>query len=84
MPGRDRGALLEAIRRLPPDEQRELALEILREVHPASAAPTRREPPAAPDPRSASAMSLRGIAKTGQPLDDEALLEESRMERYGE
>lgn len=75
----DRKAVLEAVHRLPPEEQRELAREILQT---APAAP-RREPPAAPDPHSSSAMDLRGVAKTDQPLDDARLLDESRMERYG-
>lgn len=78
----DRKAILEAVHQLPPEEQRELAREILQTV---AAAPvtSRREPPAAPDPRTSSAVDLRGIAKTDAPLDDVRLLDESRMERYG-
>jgi len=72
----DRKMILEAIHQLPPDEQIEIAREILRTV-------PRREPPPAPDPLRATAASLRGIAKTDQPLDDARLLDESRMERYG-
>lgn len=78
----DRKAILEAVHRLPPEEQRELAREILQTV-PAAPATSRREPPAAPDPHSSSAVDLRGVAKTDEPLDDARLLDESRMERYG-
>lgn len=45
-------------------------------------APARRELPPAPDPRSASAMALRGIANTDKPIDDAQLLDENRTERY--
>jgi len=72
----DRQTILEAIHQLPPDEQMEIAREILRTA-------PRREPPPAPDPLRATAASLRGIAKTREPLDDARLLDESRMERYG-
>lgn len=81
----EREAILEAVRRLPPEEQRELAHEILRTA-PASSpapAPARRVPPAAPDPRKVSAVSLRGTVRTDEPLDDARLLDESRMERFG-
>jgi hypothetical protein len=80
----DRKAILKAVRRLPPEEQRELARKIL-QMAPTPSSPSssvRREPQAAPDPRLVSAASLRGIAKTEVPLDDERLLDESRMERY--
>jgi len=81
----DRKTILEAIRQLPPEEQQELAREIVQiaDIPPRNAVPERREPPAAPDRRLVSAMSLRGIVKTEEPLDDERLLDESRMERYG-
>ena len=81
----EREAILEAVRRLPPEEQRELAHEILRTAPlPASTpSPARREPPAAPDPRILSAMSLRGIVSTDEPLNDVRLLDETRMERFG-
>jgi hypothetical protein len=80
----DREAILEAIRRLPLEEQRKIAQEIMRAISITSLTPPpgRREPPPAPDPYAASAMSLRGIAKTEEPLEDERLLDESRMERY--
>jgi hypothetical protein len=81
----DRAAILAAVRRLPPEEQRDLAQEILQTapVPPLPSTAGRREPPPAPDPRLASAVALRGIAKTAVPLDDARLLDESRMERYG-
>jgi hypothetical protein len=46
------------------------------------AAPARRDLPPASDPRASSAMDLRGIAKTDDPIDDARLLDESRTERY--
>lgn len=81
----DRETILEAVHRLPLAEQRELAFEILRAVPDTFAVSTasRREPPAAPDTSAASALSLRGIARTAEPLDDDHLLDESRTERYG-
>ena len=81
----DRKAILDAVHQLPPEEQRELAQEILRTVSDSFPNPSipRREPPPAPDASSGSAMALRGIAKTAEPLDDKRLLDESRMERYG-
>ena len=81
----DRQAILEAVHQLPPEEQRELAREILQTVARSSTLPAapRREPPVAPSTHAGSAMSLRGIARTGEPLDDARLLDESRMERYG-
>ena len=59
----DRKTILEAIQQLPPDEQMEIAREILQTA-------PRHEPPSAPDPFQTTAASLRGIAKTDQPLDD--------------
>lgn len=80
----NRESILEEVRQLPPEEQRELAQEILRlsATGQATPAPARREPPPAPDPHVASAVDLRGIAKTETQIDDERLLDESRMERY--
>ena len=72
----DRKTILDAVHQLPPEEQWEIAREILR------AAP-RREPPAAPPPNRGTAASLRGIARTEEPLDDARLLEEGLTERYG-
>ncbi len=71
----DRETILEAVHQLPPDEQVQIAHEILRTA-------VRRELPPAPGPDQSSAMSLCGIAKTTEPLDDKRLLDESRMERY--
>lgn len=82
MPALSREAILEAVRQLPPEEQRALALEILQALAPIPTASARRELPPAPDPRSASAMDLRGIAKTDEPIDDARSLDESRTERY--
>lgn len=81
----DRETILEVVHRLPPEEQRELAQEILRTVPntPPNPSVSRREPPAAPSASIGSAMALRGIAKTSEPIDDERLLDESRVERYG-
>jgi hypothetical protein len=72
----DRQAILDAVHQLPLDEQVAIAHEILRKVQ-------RREPPPAPNVRQGTAASLRGIAKTPEPLDDSRLLDESRLERYG-
>lgn len=81
----DRESILEEVRQLPPEEQRELAQEILRLSARRQAIPAslRREPPAAPDPHAAPSADLRGAAKTETPIDDERLLDESRQERYG-
>jgi hypothetical protein len=78
----DRESILEAVHHLPPEEQRALALEILRALAPMPTASIRRELPPAPDPRSASALALRGIAKTDKPIDDVRSLDESRTERF--
>ena len=78
----DRESILEAVHHLPPEEQRTLALEILRALTPLPTASIQRELPPAPDPRSASAMALRGIAKTDEPINDVRSLDESRTERY--
>lgn len=78
----NREEILEAVHQLPPEEQRALALEILQTLAPTPAATVRRALPPAPDPRSASAMALRGIAKTDEPIDDARSLDESRTERY--
>jgi len=75
MSGLDRKAILEAVHRLPTDEQWQLASEIMRTA-------PRREPPAAPSLQRGTATSLRGIARTGEPLDDERMLDESRKERF--
>ncbi len=85
MPAVNRETILAAVRQLPPAEQRKLAYEILQAATPGSLTPAspRREPPTAPDPHLASAMALRGVAKTATPIDDALHLDESRMERYG-
>jgi hypothetical protein len=77
MPQLPRQAILDAVHQLPTDEQVALAQEILKAVQNDG----RREPP--PAPTGGSAASLRGIARTDTPLDDERLLEESRQERFG-
>ena len=81
----NRESILEEVRQLPPEEQRALAQEILRlsAGGQAAPAPVRREPPTAPDPHLATSSDLRGAAKTETSIDDERLLDESRMERYG-
>lgn len=76
MPLLDRETILEAVRQLPPEEQWEIAEAILQTA-------SRRALPAAPTPEQGTAAALRGIAQTDAPLNDEALLDESRMERYG-
>lgn len=70
MPTLDRGAILEAIRGLPLEEQRKIAQEILRATATVPLTPPsgRREPPRAPDPRTASAMSLRSIGNYLPPM----------------
>jgi hypothetical protein len=73
----DRQTILDAVHQLPPDEQVEIAREILRTA-------PRREPPAAPNPHQGTAASLRGIAKTPEPLNDSRLMSETLMERYGD
>lgn len=82
MPALSREVILAAVYQLPPEEQRALALEILQALVPIPTASARRELPPAPNPHSASAMALRGIAKTDEPIDDERSLDENRMERY--
>lgn len=77
MPQLTRQAILDAVHQLPPEEQVALAQEIMQ----ALAQDTRRELP--PAPNGGSAASLRGIARTDEPLDDERLLDESRQERFG-
>jgi hypothetical protein len=77
MPQLSRQAILDAVHQLPPEEQVALAQEIMR----ALTQDTRRELP--PVPKRGSAASLRGIARTDTPLDDEKLLDESRQERFG-
>ncbi len=77
MPHMTRQAILDAVHQLSPDEQVALAQEILE----TAAKDARREPP--PAPKGGSAASLRGIARTATPLDDQQLLDESRQERYG-
>ncbi len=77
MPQLTRQAILDAVHQLPPEEQVALAQEIMQ----ALAQDTRRELP--PAPQGGSAASLRGIARTVTPLDDEQLLDESRDGRYG-
>ena len=77
MPQLSRQAILDAVHQLPPEEQVALAQEIMR----ALAQNTRRELP--PAPQGGSAASLRGIARTATPLDDQKLLDESRQERLG-
>ena len=72
-----RQAILDAVQQLPPEEQAAIAQEIMR----ALTQDTRRELP--PAPQGGSAASLRGIAHTDTPLDDERLLDESRQERFG-
>lgn len=72
----DKQSILDAVHQLPPEEQWELASEIMRTV-------PRREPPAAPLSQRGTAVGLRGLAKTDEPLDDAQLLDESRTERYG-
>ena len=75
----DRRALLQAIRRLPPEEQQDLALEILRSAQRA----VRQEPHMAPDSRR-----LAGLLATGDapPTDHEIAewLDEHRNAKYGE
>ncbi|WIG60087.1 MAG: hypothetical protein OJF49_002835 [Ktedonobacterales bacterium] len=71
----DRQAIMEAVRQLPTDEQWEIAREIVQTA-------PRREPPPTPDRGQGSAMSLRGIVRTARPLDETALLDEIRRERY--
>lgn len=82
MPALSHEDILEAVHQLPSEEQRALALAILQAFAPSPAAPAQRELAPAPNPCGASAMKLRGIAKTETPIDDERLLDESRMERY--
>lgn len=72
-----RQAILDAVHQLPPEEQVAIAQEIMQ----ALAQDVKRELP--PAPQGGSAASLRGIARTAEPLDDEKLLDESRQERYG-
>ena len=72
-----RQAILDEVQQLPPEEQAAIAQEIMR----ALTKDTRRELP--PAPTGGSAASLRGIAHTDTPLDDERLLDESRQERFG-
>ncbi len=77
MPQLSRQAILDAVHQLPPEEQAAPAQEIMR----ALAQNTKRELP--PAPQGGSAASLRGIAHTDTPLDEEQLLDESRQERFG-
>jgi hypothetical protein len=72
----DRAAILEAVHQLPADEQVAIAEEILR---------TARVRPLPPMPGASrdAILSLRGIAKTADPLDDEQLIDQARTERYG-
>ena len=77
MPQLSRQAILDAVQQLPIEEQAALAQEILAALQKDG----RREPP--PAPTGGSAASLRGIAHTDTPLDDERLLDESRQERFG-
>ena len=76
MPQLTRQAILDAVQQLPPEEQAAIAQEIMRTL----TQNTRRKLP--PAPQGGSAASLRGIARTATPLDDEKLLDESREERY--
>ncbi len=77
MPQLSRQAILDAVHQLPPEEQAAIAQEIMR----ALAQNTRRELP--PAPKGGSAASLRGIARTAEPIDEQQLLDESRDERFG-
>lgn len=76
MPALDGATILEAVRLLPAEDQWAIAEAILQTA-------PRRMPPAAPTPQQGTAAALRGIAQTDTPLDDQQLLDESRMERYG-
>ncbi|HKW21973.1 MAG TPA: hypothetical protein VJO13_11390 [Ktedonobacterales bacterium] len=77
MPQLSRQAILDAVHQLPPKEQAAIAQEIMR----ALTQNTRRELP--PAPQGGSAASLRGIARTDTPIDEQQLLDESRDERFG-
>lgn len=74
----DRETILRAVRAWPPDEQRELARDILRHA----GVPLVEEPLAPPD-----SAGLAGLLATGQapPTDDDVArwLEERRVDRYG-
>jgi hypothetical protein len=76
-PALDRAGILQAIRRLPPDEQQELALEIL--TH--SRVSVREEPRSSPD-----SLSLAGLFATGEtpPTDEQVAqwLDEHRKAKY--
>lgn len=75
----DREEILQAIRKLPPDEQQELALEILK----SAGLSVREEPRLPPD-----SSRLTGLLATGEtpPTDQEIAqwLEEHRNARYGQ
>lgn len=74
---RTRQEILDAVHQLPPEEQVALAQQILADAQ----KDRRREPP--PAPKGGSAMSLRAIARTAEPIDEQQLLDESRQERFG-
>jgi hypothetical protein len=78
-PALDRAELLQAIRKLPPHEQQELALEILGSAELSA----HQEPRSSPD-----SYSLAGLLATGEtpPTDQDVAewLDEHRRAKYGQ